>query len=90
MPCSEGNMKLLEVLKATAEEIGYPGQLSAHKVGGWSDSCIVASKGIPVVDALGTKGSWNHAPNEYAEVESLFTRAKLAAAFVINLKDDIQ
>ena len=51
---------------------------------------IVASKGIPVVDALGTKGSWNHAPNEYAEVESLFTRAKLAAAFVINLKDDIQ
>lgn len=83
-------MKLLEVLKATAEEIGYPGQLSAHKVGGWSDSCIVASKGIPVVDALGTKGSWNHAPNEYAEVESLFTRAKLAAAFVINLKDDIQ
>ena len=59
-------------------------------MGGWSDSCIVASKGIPVVDALGTKGSWNHAPNEYAEVESLFTRAKLAAAFVINLKDDIQ
>ena len=43
-----------------------------------------------MVDALGTKGSWNHAPNEYAEVESLFTRAKLAAAFVINLKDDIQ
>lgn len=90
MPCCEGNLKLFEILKKTAQEIGYPGELVPHKVGGWSDSCIVASKGVPVVDALGTKGSWNHAPNEYAEVESLFTRAKLAAAFVINLKDDIQ
>ncbi len=57
--------------------IGY-GQLQTKKVGGWSDSCLAAAEGVPVVCAMGVKGANNHSMEEYAVAETLFSRAKLA------------
>ncbi|WP_371374837.1 hypothetical protein [Sporomusa aerivorans] len=59
-------------------ELGPP---YAKLVGGGSDSAA----GVPTVCAMGVKGGRNHSPEEYAIVESLFERAKLLAACIINL-----
>lgn len=62
--------------------IGY-GKLQTKKVGGWSDSCLAAAEGVPVVCAMGVKGANNHSMEEYAVAETLFSRAKLALASII-------
>lgn len=87
MPVSEANLKLFEHVKQTARSIGY-GEVKTKSVGGWSDSCVAASCGVPVVCAMGVKGANNHSMEEFAVVESLFSRAKLAAAAVITLPDE--
>ncbi len=56
-----------------------------RKVGGWSDSCLAAAEGVPVVCAMGVKGANNHSMEEYAVVDTLFSRAKLALASIITL-----
>ena len=63
-------------------QIGY-GKLQTKKVGGWSDSCLAAAEGVPVVCAMGVKGANNHSMEEYAVAETLFSRAKLALASII-------
>ena len=84
METSAPIMELFDHVKQIAEETGY-GQVSPIKVGGWSDACLMASVGVPVICGMGVKGEFNHSPKEYAIVESLFSRAKLAAAAVITL-----
>ena len=84
MEVSEANLKLFEHVQRAADMIGY-GELKTKTVGGWSDSCLAAAAGIPVVCAMGVKGANNHSPEEYAIVETLFSRAKLALASIITL-----
>lgn len=88
MEDSEGVMALFNHISEVANKVEY-GQLKPIKVGGWSDASLIASENIPVVCGLGVKGSGNHSPDEYAIVDSLFSRAKLIAASIIELKDDL-
>lgn len=87
MEASEKVMALFHHIEKTALETGY-GNVKPIKVGGWSDSSLAAGVGIPVVCGLGAKGEGNHSPNEYAIVDSLFSRAKLIAASVIGLENN--
>ena len=84
LPVSEENLKLFRHVQEAADLIGY-GPLTTKKVGGWSDSCLAAAEGVPVVCAMGVKGANNHSMEEYAVVDTLFSRAKLALASIITL-----
>lgn len=88
MEDSKEVMALFNHISNTATSINY-GQVHPIKVGGWSDSSLIASVGVPVVCGLGVKGSGNHSPSEYALVDSLFTRAKLIGASVLGLQNDL-
>ena len=76
------NPEVYEELLIRGMMIGY-GKLQTKKVGGWSDSCLAAAEGVPVVCAMGVKGANNHSMEEYAVAETLFSRAKLALASII-------
>ena len=84
MPVSEENLKLFRHVQEAADLIEY-GPLTTKKVGGWSDSCLAAAEGVPVVCAMGVRGANNHSMEEYAVVDTLFSRAKLALASIITL-----
>lgn len=84
MEKTEKNLKLFAHVQETAREIGY-GEVTPKTVGGWSDSCLAASCGIPAICGMGVKGAKNHSMEEYAIVSTLFTRTKLALASIIRL-----
>lgn len=84
MTASEGNLRLFEHVRKAAKMIGY-GEVKTKAVGGWSDSCLAASCGVPVVCAMGVKGANNHSMEEYAVADTLFDRTKLALASIITL-----
>lgn len=88
MEDSKEVMSLFNHISKTAIDINY-GEVHPIKVGGWSDASLIASNGVPVVCGLGVKGHGNHSPDEYAIVESLFSRAKLIGACVLGLETDL-
>ena len=51
--------------------------------GGGSDGNTAAAMGIPTIDALGPRGKGFHTPDEYIEVETLISRAKALADFLL-------
>ncbi|GHS97364.1 glutamate carboxypeptidase [Synergistales bacterium] len=79
-----GNEKLFELVRRVSEELGLE---TPHPVisGGGSDSAYSVRAGVPTVDQMGVKGQWNHSDREYAVVDTLFERAKLALACVLAL-----
>lgn len=85
MPVSEQILKLFAYVQETARAIGC-GELHPVTSGGWSDANLIASVGVPVVCGIGVQGEFNHAPGEYALVESLYQRTKLAAAAVLRME----
>lgn len=84
MEVSEANLQLFRHVEKAAELIGY-GPLKTRKTGGWSDSCLAAACGVPVVCSMGVKGANNHSMEEYAVVDTLFSRTKLALTAIITL-----
>lgn len=84
MPVNEQTLKLFSHVQETARAIGC-GELHTVTSGGWSDANLMASVGVPVVCGIGVQGEYNHAPGEYATVESLYQRTKLAAAAVLRM-----
>lgn len=84
MPMNEKNLALFEHVRKAAEMTGC-GEVHPKLVGGWSDSCLVAENGVPVICAMGVQGENNHSMQEYAVVGTMFTRAKLALASVMTL-----
>jgi len=84
MKTTDGVKQLFEVVKKAYEENGF-GTPYAKMVGGASDSAYTVLAGVPTVCSMGVKGGRNHSPEEYAIVESLFERAKLLIACVLNL-----
>lgn len=84
MKRTPGNDALFSVVSKTYEEMGL-GVPYAKLVGGGSDSAYSVIAGVPTVCAMGVKGGRNHSPEEFAVVDSLFERAKLLAACVLNL-----
>lgn len=84
MPRTDGNERLFALVKSVSEELGY-GTPAAIVSGGGSDSAYSVRVGVPTVDQMGVKGQWNHSDREYAVVESLFERTRLAIACVLKL-----
>lgn len=54
--------------------------------GGGSDSTISTMEGVPTLCAMGVLGARNHTKEEFAEVDTLFERAKLMILIINNLK----
>lgn len=54
-------------------------------MGGGSDATYTTKVGVPTVCAVGVKGGLNHTVDEFADVESLFMRAKLMCAVMLAL-----
>lgn len=80
----ESSEKLFELVKKVYEEEGF-GSPKAIGVGGASDSAFTTAAGVPTVCAMGVKGGRNHTVDEFADVESLFMRAKLMIAVMLSL-----
>lgn len=87
MDTTDGVMALFAHLKRTAADCGF-GEIESFRVGGLSDSGITVGCGVPTVCGMGARGEWNHTPNEYADVESLYQRCILAACAAYTLEDD--
>jgi glutamate carboxypeptidase len=84
MKTTEGVKQLFDLVKKTSEENGF-GSPYAKYVGGASDSAYSILAGVPTVCSMGVKGGRNHSPEEYAVVDTLFERAKLMIACVLNM-----
>ena len=69
--------KLFEVLAAVAKKLDV--QLGTTVTGGASDGNFVSVLGVPTLDALGPVGGGNHSEDEYIELSSLNSRAKILA-----------
>ena len=80
----ESSKELFELVKKVYEEEGF-GSPKAITVGGGSDSAYTTMVGVPTVCAMGVKGGRNHTVDEFANVESLFMRAKLICAVMLAL-----
>ena len=80
----DGNMKLFDVYKSVYEEEGF-GSPEPILVGGGSDATYTTKVGVPTVCAVGVKGGLNHTVDEFADVESLFMRAKVFIGTVLKL-----
>jgi glutamate carboxypeptidase len=85
MRTTEGVKRLFALVSDTCAENGLAAPYE-KTVGGGSDSAYTVIAGVPTVCAMGVKGGRNHSADEYAVVETLFERAKLLAACVLNLK----
>jgi len=84
MECTEGNMKLFNMVAETAEELGLP-KLRPMKRGGGSDSCFTVEIGIPTVCSMGPSGLYEHTVKEQADIASLPQRANLLAECILKV-----
>ncbi|MDR1731718.1 MAG: M20 family metallopeptidase [Synergistaceae bacterium] len=84
MPRTPGNDRLFALVARVSKELGFD-EPSAVISGGGSDSAYSVAAGVPTIDQMGVKGEWNHSDREYALADSLFERAKLAIACVLEI-----
>lgn len=83
---TRGNEQFFDHVCSVFKELGFAGSVPTAIVsGGGSDSAYSVLAGVPTIDQFGVKGQWNHSPREYAFVESIFERIKLAVASVVRL-----
>jgi glutamate carboxypeptidase len=80
----DGTMRIFEVARGIAGELGV--ELTHQSAGGGSDGNFTGAMGIPTLDGLGAIGKGYHTLNEYIEVESLVTRARLFAGLLAELR----
>lgn len=79
-----GTDALLKLVQAAAEECGLP-KPTAKAVGGGSDSAYTTAAGVPTICAIGVQGARNHTAEEFAVVDTLFSRCKLFATIMMNI-----
>lgn len=80
-PFDQKTQHLYEQLKESADELDEP--LFVRPSGGVSDGNTLAAAGLPNLDTLGAIGGGLHTHEEYIFKESLITRAKLLALFLM-------
>lgn len=83
MPATEGNLRLFEVARSAAEELGV--KLQPGRSGGGSDGNFIAQVGTPTLDGLGVVGRGAHAYHEQVDVDSIPFRAALLTALLLKL-----
>lgn len=79
-----GNLELLKIAQEVAEKSGFP-KPEARLCGGGSDAAYTTAMGVPTLCAVGVEGARNHTVEEWADVDSLFRRAKQMAGILIKL-----
>jgi len=84
MERNAGTMKLFEIARSTAAEMGI--DLQEGSTGGASDGNFTSALGIPTLDGLGPIGDGAHSSDEYIEVDSLSQRSELIARTISGLK----
>ncbi|MDR3231331.1 MAG: M20 family metallopeptidase [Synergistaceae bacterium] len=85
MSRTPGNERLFDLVRRVSEELGFETPFPIVS-GGGSDSSWSVKMGVPTIDQMGAKGQWNHSDREYAVVDTLFERTKLAVACVFELE----
>jgi len=78
-----GTDALVKKYGAIAKAHGLSAE-EAPPQGGGSDGNTAAAMGIPTIDALGPRGKGFHTPDEYIEVETLISRARALADFLLS------
>lgn len=81
---NEDTQKLFEHLNRVSQKYGF-GELTAIESGGGSDSAYTQLAGVPSICAVGATGDFCHTVNEYANISSLASRAKLLTAATLEL-----
>lgn len=79
-----GNLELLKIAQEVAEESGFP-KPKARLCGGGSDAAYTTAMGVPTLCAVGVEGARNHTVEEWADVDSLFRRAKQMAGILLKV-----
>lgn len=79
-----GNLELLKIAQEVAEESGFP-KPEARLCGGGSDAAYTTAMGVPTLCAVGGEGARNHTVEEWADVDSLFSRAKQMAGILLKV-----
>ena len=79
-----GNLELLKIAQEVAEESGFP-KPEARLCGGGSDAAYTTAMGVPTLCAVGVEGARNHTVEEWADVDSLFRRAKRMAGILMKV-----
>ena len=79
-----GNLELLKIAQEVAEESGFP-KPEARLCGGGSDAAYTTAMGVPTLCAVGVEGTRNHTVEEWADVDSLFRRAKQMAGILLKV-----
>lgn len=82
-PFDDKSQQLFSKLQECAHEEGF--KLNLRPSGGVCDGNLLAAEGLPVIDTLGVIGGNLHTSGEYMLIDSLRTRARLVALFLINL-----
>ena len=86
MPQLPSNLELLKIAQEVAEESGFP--VPGQKLcGGGSDAAYTEAAGVPTLCGTGVEGSRNHTVEEWADVDSLFRRAKQMAGILLKLNE---
>ncbi len=78
-------LRLADFVAAVSRDHGL-GDMGQIFLGGGSDASYITIAGVPTVCSTGVRGQFNHTSKEYAEVESLYDRAKLFCAVVLNIQ----
>lgn len=79
-----GTEALLKLVQEAAAEIGLPVP-KGKAVGGASDSAYTTAAGVPTICAIGVQGARNHTVEEFAVVDTLFSRCKLFANVLLKI-----
>lgn len=88
MERTPGNEALADAVNEIAENYGFEKMEKTESAGG-ADAAYTSQAGIPTVDSIGMEGSGCHTLGERVLIASLPRMAKLAAAIVIHLEDDL-
>lgn len=83
---TEANHHLLNFINSRAAKYGYP-EFGHIYVGGMSDAAYFGSLGIPTVCSMGGQGAGAHTKEEYASVDSFFTRWLIAMSCILEIQD---
>ena len=75
---------LFKLVAEAAQTCGLP-QPHPKAVGGASDSAYTTAVGVPTICAMGVQGARNHTVEEYAVVDTLFSRCRLFATVMLNI-----
>jgi glutamate carboxypeptidase len=82
-PDTPGTLKIFEIAKEIAKELGFT--LEGRSQGGGSDGNFTGAMGIPTLDSLGVRGAGLHTLTEHIRIDSLTERARLMAGLLMRL-----